>query len=468
MPETLVQPERPDPECVSGGGTYRTAGAVDPRTSKAHLVTITWYRRYFDAQQAADILARAGLPTEQVCVVGGDLRLVEEAPSVSAGRSATVGGTSGGWAGIAVAVVFAASRQSTAALAWLVLAGAGVGAAIGALLGALLQAALRPRVGEPDGHQLVAGRYELRVPAALAGPAYQILRGAETEQAHVRAVTPVSGNYPEGPKSQPVAPVVPAESAKAGRQPNQAASQPTQAARKPGEAVSQPAKAVSHPGQATSQPSHAARKPGQTTRKPTQVGSQRGHAAGHPTGAGQSAIAAQPADQPSSSTPATEGGMATQGGMATEGGRAASADSASSLGAMTRLSAAARAAGRLFAEGPPAESGGQRATTASQLYVEGRPVILRPAIAAEAEPAVKARPVEAGGHVPVALPGPRPAQRQASDPGDTAILPTVTRAALPASTDTGPKPARRGGAHRRQPPQSRRRFLPLARRPPDV
>jgi hypothetical protein len=262
--------------------------------------------------------------------------------------------------------------------------------------------------------------------------------------------------------------VVPTESAEAGRQPKQAASQPTQAAGKPGQAASQPIQAAREPGR-------AARKPGRATSQPTQAGSQRGQAAGHPTGAdqsataaqaaGQSATAAQPtagrsataakpaADQPSGRAPATQGGMA---------------GSPSSLGAVTRLGAAARAAGQLFAEGPPAESGGQRGTTASQLYVEGRPVILRPAIAAEAEPAVKARPAEAGGHVPVSIPGPRPALRHPSDQGDTAILPIVTPAALPASTETGPKPARRGGAHRRQPSQSRRRFLPLARRPPDA
>jgi hypothetical protein len=147
----------------------------DATDSEAGQVTVASYATYAEAQRAVDALSDAGFPVESVSIVGHDVRLVERVTGrLTTARAAGAGALSGAWFGLFIGLLVG---LFTTGPEWvgLMLGGLLIGAFWGAVFGFFAHWATRGQRDFMSVSNLVAGRYELKVPDDQAQRARELL-----------------------------------------------------------------------------------------------------------------------------------------------------------------------------------------------------------------------------------------------------------------------------------------------------
>ena len=134
------------------------------------------FKQYTDALAYVDNLIKHNFPAGSVAIVGSDLRTVERIRGkVTYARLAIGGAVTGSWVGLAFGLVFGGG--SAASQAELVSATAGVGqsvvvgAGLGMLFNVIRYSMSRNKRGFVSQSSVVASKYQVQVPAALADQA---------------------------------------------------------------------------------------------------------------------------------------------------------------------------------------------------------------------------------------------------------------------------------------------------------
>jgi hypothetical protein len=133
------------------------------------------FSRYADAEHTVDLLADTRFPIHRLALVGGDLKLVEEAGrDVTAVRAGSLGAGGGVWIGaLMVLFAFVVDRPALGELLVRLSWGLSLGGLFGAALGLTAYATL---AHDPTSRrQLVAARHELHVDAEIAASAWRLL-----------------------------------------------------------------------------------------------------------------------------------------------------------------------------------------------------------------------------------------------------------------------------------------------------
>jgi hypothetical protein len=152
--------------------------------------TVETYGTYAEAQRAVDTLSDAGFPVEGAEIVGQDLRLVERVTGRVSNLTATgAGAATGAWFGLFIGLLVGLFTTGPEWLG-LVLGGLLIGAVWGALFGFFAHWATRGQRDFSSVQNLVAGRYELLVPADQVQRARELLSGGGGIRTH---------EGPEGP-----------------------------------------------------------------------------------------------------------------------------------------------------------------------------------------------------------------------------------------------------------------------------
>jgi len=147
-----------------------------PGAAVRDLVPVASYDNYFDAQKAVDRLSDAGFPVERTAIIGVGLQMVENVLGrLNYGRAAATGAATGAWFGLLVGVflsIFTDSLVSSVAIIlWAVL----WGAIACAIFGAIAYAFTGGNRDFVSASRLVAERYDVRVDAAYADRARELL-----------------------------------------------------------------------------------------------------------------------------------------------------------------------------------------------------------------------------------------------------------------------------------------------------
>jgi hypothetical protein len=142
----------------------------------AELVPVAGYGTYAEAQQAVDRLSDAGFPVGGTLIVGTGLKMVEavlgrQTVWTAAGRGALAGAWFGLLIGLFLGIFSPGPASFLAIVLWAVL----WGVVAGALYGLVSHAMTRGQRDFVSMSQLVADRYEVRVPAAEADRARGLL-----------------------------------------------------------------------------------------------------------------------------------------------------------------------------------------------------------------------------------------------------------------------------------------------------
>jgi hypothetical protein len=148
---------------------------VDATHSQDGRQTVASYAKYDDAQRAVDALSDAGYPVEVVEIVGSDVMLVERVTGrLTNARAAGQGAAAGAWFGVFVGLL---AGLFTTGPAWLglLLGGLLIGALWGALFGFIAHWMTRGQRDFSSERNLVAGRYDVSVPADRAQRALDLL-----------------------------------------------------------------------------------------------------------------------------------------------------------------------------------------------------------------------------------------------------------------------------------------------------
>jgi hypothetical protein len=148
---------------------------VDPTATQPAGQTVASYATYAEAQRAVDALSDAGFPVEVAEIVGYDIRLVERVTGrLTNARAAGAGAATGAWFGLFIGLLVG---LFTSGPEWvgLVLGGLLIGAFWGALFGFFAHWVTRGQRDFESVSNLVAGRYELTVPADQAQRARELL-----------------------------------------------------------------------------------------------------------------------------------------------------------------------------------------------------------------------------------------------------------------------------------------------------
>ena len=131
------------------------------------------FKQYTDALAYVDNLIKHNFPAGSVAIVGSDLRTVERIRGkVTYARLAIGGAVTGSWVGLAFGLVFGGG--SAASQAELVSATANVGqsvvigAGLGMLFNVIRYSMSRNKRGFVSQSSVVAAKYQVQVPAALA------------------------------------------------------------------------------------------------------------------------------------------------------------------------------------------------------------------------------------------------------------------------------------------------------------
>ena len=134
------------------------------------------FKQYTDALAYVDNLIKHNFPAGSVAIVGSDLRTVERIRGkVTYARLAIGGAVTGSWVGLAFGLVFGGG--SAASQAELVSATAGVGqsvvvgAGLGMLFNVIRYSMSRNKRSFFSQSSVVASKYQVQVPAALADQA---------------------------------------------------------------------------------------------------------------------------------------------------------------------------------------------------------------------------------------------------------------------------------------------------------
>jgi hypothetical protein len=148
---------------------------VDATATQAAGETVASYATYAEAQRAVDALSDAGFPVEVAEIVGSDVRLVERVTGRLTNASAAgAGAATGAWFGLFIGLLVG---LFTSGPEWvgLVLGGLLIGAFWGAVFGFFAHWVTRGQRDFTSVSNLVAGRYELTVPADHAQRARELL-----------------------------------------------------------------------------------------------------------------------------------------------------------------------------------------------------------------------------------------------------------------------------------------------------
>jgi hypothetical protein len=148
---------------------------VDATATQAAGETVASYATYAEAQRAVDALSDAGFPVEVAEIVGSDVRLVERVTGRLTNASAAgAGAATGAWFGLFIGLLVG---LFTSGPEWvgLVLGGLLIGAFWGAVFGFFAHWVTRGQRDFTSVSNLVAGRYELTVPADQAQRARELL-----------------------------------------------------------------------------------------------------------------------------------------------------------------------------------------------------------------------------------------------------------------------------------------------------
>jgi hypothetical protein len=137
--------------------------------------TVASYATYAEAQRAVDSLSDAGFPIDGVEIVGYDMRLVERVTGrLTSARAAGAGAASGAWFGLFIGLLVGLFTTGPEWLG-LVLGGLLIGAFWGAVFGFFAHWLTRGQRDFTSVSNLVAGRYEVSVPADQAQRARELL-----------------------------------------------------------------------------------------------------------------------------------------------------------------------------------------------------------------------------------------------------------------------------------------------------
>ena len=139
-------------------------------------VMLVSYDNYASAQRAVDFLSDKEFPVENVAIVGSDLRLVEKVTGrLTLARAALAGAATGAWLGLVLGLLLGLFTNRP--MGWLgtVLVALVVFAFWGAVFGAVAHALTGGARDFESRSAIVAGRYDVRVNAAHADRARQLL-----------------------------------------------------------------------------------------------------------------------------------------------------------------------------------------------------------------------------------------------------------------------------------------------------
>ena len=156
---------------VNNKRTQRSLPAVMPQGE-----VIANFKQYTDALAYVDNLIKHNFPAGSVAIVGSDLRTVERIRGkVTYARLAIGGAVTGSWVGLAFGLVFGGGSAATQAELVNATAGVGqsvvIGAGLGMLFNVIRYSMSRNKRGFVSQSSVVASKYQVQVPAALADQA---------------------------------------------------------------------------------------------------------------------------------------------------------------------------------------------------------------------------------------------------------------------------------------------------------
>ncbi len=169
---------------------------------RPHGLVVASYGTYLDAQLAVDHLADSQFPVEQVAIVGGDLRLVEQVTGrLTRGRVVLAAAASGAWFGLFVGLLLGLFTTDGSVGGWfqVVLAGALFGTFWGGVLGLVGYSASGGRRDFSSRSGVVAERYDVVVHGQRIDEARTMLARFATDG----GPRPLAGPHPDRPPLGP-------------------------------------------------------------------------------------------------------------------------------------------------------------------------------------------------------------------------------------------------------------------------
>ncbi len=159
---------------VNNKRTPRNQPAVMPQGE-----VIANFKQYNDALAFVDNLLKHNFPAGSVAIVGSDLRTVERIRGkVTYARLAIGGAVTGSWVGLAFGLIFGGGSATTQAELVNATSGVGqsvvIGAGLGMLFNVIRYSMSRNKRGFVSQSSVVASKYQVQVPAALADQARAI------------------------------------------------------------------------------------------------------------------------------------------------------------------------------------------------------------------------------------------------------------------------------------------------------
>jgi hypothetical protein len=156
---------------VNNKRTPRSLPAVMPQGE-----VIANFKQYTDALAYVDNLIKHNFPAGSVAIVGSDLRTVERIRGkVTYARLALGGAVTGSWVGLAFGLVFGGGSAATQTELVSATAGVGqsvvIGAGLGMLVNVIRYSMSRNKRGFISQSSVIASKYQIQVPAALADQA---------------------------------------------------------------------------------------------------------------------------------------------------------------------------------------------------------------------------------------------------------------------------------------------------------
>jgi hypothetical protein len=142
------------------------------------------FTEYADAVTFVDTLVNHGFPAGAVAIVGKDLRSVERVRGkMTYGRIALSGAVTGSWLGLLVGLFFGGSTDAAGTPAMdSTFSAVLIGAGIGMLINILRFSLARNKRAFVSQSSVVAGKYEVQVPANLADQAEKAIAEHENHQ----------------------------------------------------------------------------------------------------------------------------------------------------------------------------------------------------------------------------------------------------------------------------------------------
>ena len=139
------------------------------------------FTEYTDAVAFVDTLVNHGFPAGAVAIVGKDLRSVERVRGkMTYGRIALSGAVTGSWLGLLIGLFFGGSTDALGAPAMdSTFSAVLIGAGIGMLINILRFSVSRNKRAFVSQSSVVAGKYEVQVPANLADQAEKAIADHE-------------------------------------------------------------------------------------------------------------------------------------------------------------------------------------------------------------------------------------------------------------------------------------------------